>query len=123
MHYLGHAHTSSDENALVSRGTGRTRTVPNMAEPAFNPRVRAEGFPFYARERNSATVGNRALMWRSCWQDSAVIELARLVEGFAAGLGRADGRGPQAIGSRTGHVYRRGIGPHTEAQLRISSSP
>jgi hypothetical protein len=35
MYYLDQAHTSSDENALVSRGTGRTRTASSMAEPAF----------------------------------------------------------------------------------------
>jgi hypothetical protein len=35
MYYLEQAHTSSDENALVSRGSGPTRTASNMAEPAF----------------------------------------------------------------------------------------
>jgi len=35
MNYLGHAHTSSDENALLSRDTGRTRTASSMCEPAF----------------------------------------------------------------------------------------
>jgi hypothetical protein len=43
-----------------------------------------------------------------------VIELARLVEDFASAIRRADNRGPQAVGSRTGRVYQPGIGPHTE---------
>jgi hypothetical protein len=45
-----------------------------------------------------------------------MIELARLVEDFAAAIQRADSRGPQAIGSRTGRAYQPGIGPHTESQ-------
>jgi hypothetical protein len=39
MYYLEQAHTSSDENGLVSRGTGRTRTASSMAEAALNPWV------------------------------------------------------------------------------------
>jgi hypothetical protein len=49
-----------------------------------------------------------------------VIELARLVEDFAVAFRQADGRGPQAAGSRTGRSYQPGIGPHTEDQtLRL----
>ena len=43
-----------------------------------------------------------------------MIELGRLVEDFAVAIRRADGRCPQAVGSRTGREYRPGIGPHTE---------
>src|SRR5215469_13349401 len=45
-----------------------------------------------------------------------MIELGRLVEDFAAAIQRADGRRPQAVGSRTGRAYQPGIGPHTEGQ-------
>jgi hypothetical protein len=45
-----------------------------------------------------------------------MIGLRRLVEDFAAAIHRADGRGPQAVGSRTGRAYQPGIGPHTEGQ-------
>jgi hypothetical protein len=45
-----------------------------------------------------------------------MIELGRLVEDFADAIQRADGRRPQAVGSRTGRVYQPGIGPHTEGQ-------
>jgi hypothetical protein len=45
-----------------------------------------------------------------------MIELGRLVEDFAAAIQRADGRSPQAVGSRTGRAYQPGIGPHTEGQ-------
>ena len=45
-----------------------------------------------------------------------MIELARLVEDFAAAIQRADSRSPQAIGSRTGRAYQLGIGPHTDSR-------
>jgi hypothetical protein len=35
MYYLEQAHIIPDENALVSRGAGRTRTASSKAEPAF----------------------------------------------------------------------------------------
>jgi hypothetical protein len=50
------------------------------------------------------------------WEGGCVISLARLVEDFATAIQRADGRRPQAAGSRTGRVYQPGIGPHTESQ-------
>jgi hypothetical protein len=45
-----------------------------------------------------------------------VINLARLVDDFAAAIQRTDARQPQAIGSRAGRVYQPGIGLHTEGQ-------
>jgi hypothetical protein len=45
-----------------------------------------------------------------------MISLAKLVGDFSAALQRADARGPQAVGSRTGQPYQAGIGPHTEGQ-------
>jgi hypothetical protein len=50
-----------------------------------------------------------------------VIELKQLVQDFAVAIQQADGRGPQAVGSRTGRAYQPGIGPHTEDQtLRLA---
>lgn len=45
-----------------------------------------------------------------------MIDLAQLVKDFAAAIQRADGRKPQATGSRTRRAYQPGIGPHTESQ-------
>jgi hypothetical protein len=45
-----------------------------------------------------------------------VIELAQFVKDFAVAIELADGRGPQAVGSRGGRAYQPGIGPHTESQ-------
>jgi hypothetical protein len=54
------------------------------------------------------------------WHDRDVIQLAQLVEDFAAAVRSVDGRSPQAIRSRTGRAYQPGIGPHSEDQtLRL----
>jgi hypothetical protein len=45
-----------------------------------------------------------------------MLELARVVANFAAAIQRADSRGLQAVGARTGRSYQPGIGPHTESQ-------
>jgi hypothetical protein len=46
--------------------------------------------------------------------------VSTLVEDFALAVQRADGRSPQAVGSRTGTMYQLGIGPHAESQtLRL----
>jgi len=60
--------------------------------------------------RSSAALG------KAPWQVGGMIELVQLVEDFAVAIRRADGCGPQAVGSRTGRAYQVGIGPHTEGQ-------
>ena len=52
----------------------------------------------------------------SYWQNMEMLDLARLVQDFAAAVRLADSRGPQATGSRGGRIYQQGIGPHTESQ-------
>ena len=49
-----------------------------------------------------------------------MIELAQLVEDFAAAIRTVDGGNPRAVRSRTGRSYQPGIGPHSEGQtLRL----
>jgi hypothetical protein len=83
-----------------------------------NPRPGAPGPPFSCSAK--FWYGGSDLLTLDRWQDRDVIELAQLVEDFAAAIRRADSRRPQAVGSRTGRAYQPGIGPHTENQtLRL----
>ncbi len=52
-----------------------------------------------------------------------MIDLAQPAKDFVAAIQRADGRKPQAIGSRTQRAYQPGIGPHTQSQtIRLAAN-
>lgn len=44
------------------------------------------------------------------------MSLSTFIEAFAAGMGAADARYPQAANARTGVKFKPGIGPHTESR-------